>query len=248
MKFITTLLLALMLTPVSYAGKSYELRLTVRDIYSRELLANCPVRVMYEGNDEVSIQQITNDNGAAVFSELTSNLVLVTVITKNGDYNEIDLKFGLSANRTTNYTVYLYPADDYKNSLTMREDSLYGEVSDDFLKIGAPPEDSLCVKIDTSYNEPQINGGAVGLQRFVSQNVNYPEYCIENDEMGKVFLRFVVEPDGKITHIKIEKSASMYLDREAIRVIQSMPNWDPADCGETKIRTIARMPIVYRLE
>ena len=89
--------------------------------------------------------------------------------------------------------------------------------------------------------------GPVGMMTFINQNVIYPQTSIEMNEQGRVFLAFVVEKDGSITNIRVERGVSIDLDREAKRVVSLMPNWTPAESGGKFVRCRARLPISFKL-
>lgn len=95
--------------------------------------------------------------------------------------------------------------------------------------------------------EAEFPGGTAALQRWVAMNVIYPEEAIEKDEMGKVYLSFIVEADGSLSNIKVEKGSSESLNREAIRVMKGMPRWIPGEAGGKEVRTRCRLPIVFTL-
>ena len=89
--------------------------------------------------------------------------------------------------------------------------------------------------------------GTLGLMRFINENVNYPETSIEMNEQGRVFLQFIVEKDGSITNVKVDRGVSIDLDREAKRVIQRMPRWIPGQVNGRNVRSRCRIPINFRL-
>lgn len=96
--------------------------------------------------------------------------------------------------------------------------------------------------------EANFPGGTDSLRKFIAENVVYPEKAIRKNQVGKVYMSFVVEPDGSITHVKVEKGVSRALNREAVSVIEKMPNWTPGKVGEKTVRTRCRLPIVFNLE
>ena len=102
--------------------------------------------------------------------------------------------------------------------------------------------------IDFPDVEAEFPGGAAALQAWISSNVVYPETSIEMDDQGRVFLSFVVEADGKITNIVIERGVTTELDREAKRVLRRMPNWSAGEASGRKVRTRCRLPIVFTLD
>lgn len=91
-------------------------------------------------------------------------------------------------------------------------------------------------------------GGSSALSNWINENVYYPQTSIENEEGGRVFASFVVEIDGSITNIKIERGVSETLDREVVLLISKMPNWNPAKVKDKKVRSRCRLPIVFNYQ
>ena len=71
------------------------------------------------------------------------------------------------------------------------------------------------------------NGGMAGLMQYLSKNIKYPTIAQENGTQGRVTVQFVVNRDGSIVDAKVLRGVDPYLDKEAIRVISSMPKWKP---------------------
>jgi protein TonB len=90
-------------------------------------------------------------------------------------------------------------------------------------------------------------GGIAELQKWIAKSINYPQTSIELGEQGKVFVSFVVEPDGAISNVAVERGVSEDLDREAKRVVRSMPKWTAGEAGGKKVRSRMRLPIVFTL-
>ena len=74
---------------------------------------------------------------------------------------------------------------------------------------------------------PQFPGGDRELLSFIAKNLRYPTIAQENGIQGKVFVRFVVSATGDVKDVKVMRSLDPYCDKEAIRVIQSLPKWIP---------------------
>ena len=75
--------------------------------------------------------------------------------------------------------------------------------------------------------EPSFPGGESALRDFISKNLRYPIFAKENGIQGRVQVSFIVEKDGSLTDFVITESKDPSLDKEAIRVLQSMPKWNP---------------------
>lgn len=95
--------------------------------------------------------------------------------------------------------------------------------------------------------EAKFKGKTGALQDFISKNIRYPSYAIENNIKGKVYLTFVVEKNGSISNVQVEKGVHTSLDEESIRVIESMPKWKPAKYKGVIVRSRMRLPISYTM-
>lgn len=106
-------------------------------------------------------------------------------------------------------------------------------------------EDPVYSEVDTPASFP---GGISKLMHFLSKNLKYPEQSAKNGIEGKVVVSFVVEKDGRLTNIQIEKSVAPELDAEAIRVISAMPKWNPGKQKGKTVRTSVAQPVRFRLK
>lgn len=95
---------------------------------------------------------------------------------------------------------------------------------------------------------PQFPGGPAALMQFLSQNVKYPEEAYQKGTQGRVIVTFVVEKDGSITEARVVRSIEPLLDKEALRVINSMPNWNPGTQNGEPVRVKYTVPITFRLQ
>jgi len=94
---------------------------------------------------------------------------------------------------------------------------------------------------------PSFPGGVKALMEYLENNVNYPEEARQRGVQGRVTVTFVVEKDGSITNISISRSADPALDKEAIRLIKSMPKWNPGMHDGQNVRVEYNVPVVFRL-
>lgn len=95
---------------------------------------------------------------------------------------------------------------------------------------------------------PAFPGGDVALMAWLSKNVKYPEIAEENGVQGLVIVRFVVERDGSITNVSIVRSVDPSLDREALRVVKSMPKWIPGKQDGRPVPVWFTLPVTFRLQ
>ena len=96
--------------------------------------------------------------------------------------------------------------------------------------------------------KPTFNGGdADAFVKYVQQNLKYPQRAIDNEEQGRVTVNFVVDQNGKIQNAKVVKGVSELLDAEALRVINSAPDWTPAKQGGKNVPVTYSIPVVFAL-
>ena len=95
---------------------------------------------------------------------------------------------------------------------------------------------------------PEFPGGQSALMKYLSENIRYPVIAQENGIEGRVICSFVVERDGSITDVQVVRGVDPSLDKEAVRVIQSMPKWKPGKQRGKPVRVRFTLPIVFRLQ
>ena len=96
---------------------------------------------------------------------------------------------------------------------------------------------------DYSEVSPSFPGGMQAQMTFIANNIVYPEVAKVNGINGTVFVSFVVEKDGRLTHIKVLRSAGLEIDKEIIKVVKKMPRWKAGtNKGET-VRVRVNMPV-----
>ena len=96
---------------------------------------------------------------------------------------------------------------------------------------------------------PEFPGGQQALFKYLSENVKYPVIAQENGIQGKVICQFTVNKDGSIVDIQVVRSAGdKSLDKEAVRVIQSMPKWKPGKQRGKPVRVKYTVPVNFKLQ
>lgn len=97
-------------------------------------------------------------------------------------------------------------------------------------------------------NMPDFPGGMPALMQYLAKNIKYPTIAQENGTQGRVIVQFVVNKDGTIVDPKVVRSVDPYLDKEAIRVISSMPKWKPGMQRGKPVRVKYTVPVMFRLQ
>lgn len=94
---------------------------------------------------------------------------------------------------------------------------------------------------------PKFNGGDAAFGRYLGSHIIYPDDARRNDIEGIVVLQFVIEKDGKVTNVQVQKSVSKSLDEEAERVIRNSPKWIPGTRFGKPVRVSYAVPINFAL-
>ena len=95
---------------------------------------------------------------------------------------------------------------------------------------------------------PQFPGGDAALLKYLSSHINYPPMAAENNVQGKVLLQFVVEKDGKVGEVKVVRSVDKDLDREAVRVVKTLPKFTPGRQNGQPVRVWYTLPVQFKLQ
>lgn len=95
---------------------------------------------------------------------------------------------------------------------------------------------------------PSFPGGESALFKFLNDNVKYPVIAQENGVQGRVICQFTVNKDGSIVDVEVVRSIDPSLDKEAIRVIQSMPKWNPGLQRQKPVRVKFTLPVNFKLQ
>ena len=112
-----------------------------------------------------------------------------------------------------------------------------------------PPKHVEETKVFTVVEQmPMFPGGDAALMSYLAKNINYPTVAAENGVQGRVVIGFVVERDGSITDVSVLRGVDPSLDREAMRVVKSMPRWTPGKQNGSAVRVKYQVPVAFRLQ
>ncbi len=126
--------------------------------------------------------------------------------------------------------------------------------------LGLPPVapignvDAIVPDVDPEYFDPfppieaEYIGGYNAMMAQVQKVMIYPEIDIQMDVQGKVYLSFIIEKDGSVSNVEIERGVSKTIDREAKRIVKTFPKWKPGENAYGKVRTRVRLPLNFTLE
>ncbi len=92
---------------------------------------------------------------------------------------------------------------------------------------------------------PQPYGGAAAWSKFLNKNLRYPAKASEEGKQGKVWLSFIIEKDGHLSNIVVDRGPGYGLDEEALRVLKLAPAWKPGIQNGHPVRVRYNIPISF---
>jgi protein TonB len=96
---------------------------------------------------------------------------------------------------------------------------------------------------------PEFPGGQQEMMKYIAENIKYPVIAQENGIQGRVICQFVIEKNGSVTDIQVVRSSGdASLDKEAERVIKTMPKWKPGKQRGKPVRVKYTIPVAFRLQ
>ncbi len=101
---------------------------------------------------------------------------------------------------------------------------------------------------DVVENMPEFPGGQAALMSYLAKNIKYPTIAQENGTQGRVIIQFVVNRDGSIVDARVARGVDPYLDKEALRVVNTMPKWKPGMQRNKPVRVKYTVPVMFRLQ
>lgn len=119
-----------------------------------------------------------------------------------------------------------------------------------------PPPDTLDVSslakdtLEVAPVMPEFPGGQQALMQFLGKKIKYPTVAQgEMGPQGRVIIRFIVDKEGNVVNPKVVRSVDSYLDKEALRVINQMPKWQPGELEDgTKVAVYFTVPVMFRVQ
>ncbi|HVW14683.1 MAG TPA: TonB family protein [Mucilaginibacter sp.] len=112
---------------------------------------------------------------------------------------------------------------------------------------GDPTEGEKVMTMASVEVMPQFPGGEAAWIKYLQKNLHYPSQAAEAGISGRVYVSFVVEKDGHLTDIKVERGPGYGLDEEAVRVLKAAPAWTPGIQNGKKVRVSYVMPITFQI-
>lgn len=111
-------------------------------------------------------------------------------------------------------------------------------------EVKKPQDDNIYSSADQM---PSFPGGEGAMMRYLSSHVRYPGAAQENNIQGRVVVQFVVKRNGEVGQVKVVRSVDPDLDREAVRVVKSMPKFNPGRKDGQPVNVWYTLPVTFKL-
>lgn len=96
---------------------------------------------------------------------------------------------------------------------------------------------------------PEFPGGMGAMMKYIRENIQYPRISLEENSQGRTYVSFIVSSTGEIRDVEVHKSSGdKYLDKEAERLVKSMPKWTPGMQSGKNVAVQYTLPVVFRLD
>ena len=123
------------------------------------------------------------------------------------------------------------------------------EQIEEYVPVEVEEEEIQEAEIFTIVEEmPEFPGGMNKLAEYLGKNIKYPQMARESGIQGRVFVQFVVEPDGSVSNVAVMRSLGGGCDEEAIRVVKSMPKWKAGKQRGKPVRVSYILPVNFKLK
>ncbi len=217
---------------LSFSQKSFQVKVIVRSIDGIPL-ENISIKSM---NGSSVIGNKTDANGIC-YLVMSQKSFSVTASDESENYATTTSSISLTKAENCWINIEMVPGAKMNLERLKQDDMLYGTAD----SIGKKP----CS--DSNFVEASYPGGIAALMEYIRETIRYPEVSIDRNESGKVYLSFIVETDGKLSHIMVVRGVSPEIDQEAMRIFMKSPKWVPAVCNGNKVRSSYKIPIHFSL-
>lgn len=210
-------------------------------------LRNSPEGASYDDRDKAEYYYRRLKKDAEAKIESVSKITRIDATTFKVQYADEN------GNATVPVTIRFYPDKApyetiYTYDFPPRADEMEGAVLKVKEEITDPSYNSSSDDIfNVVEQQPSFPGGQGALFQFLGQSLRYPLEAYKNRIQGKVLVQFVVRKDGSISNVKVVGNADPSLDKEAVRVVNSMPKWTPGTQNGEAVNVRYTLPIVFRL-
>ena len=217
---------------LSFSQSKHELRLELIDGYLNKPLKSKELSIRYNKTGETDTFT-TDENGVVIIPEYKQSKLYISISDKANDFENLELNHKLKGVKSRKLKFYLIPSEKYELAMFKIEEEKYGPDTLNILE-----EELKHVK------NPEYEGGYLAMMREIQSNFRYPAIAREMGDQGTVYIRFIIEIDGTLTHAEVLQGVTKELDEESLRVVRTLNKFNP---GKFKGK-ITRLPFVLPIK
>ncbi len=232
-------LIMVILGVVTTIGMSYGAYLLTKDVVEDEIIASDGLQV------EIDLPPVEID--VVIDKPVVEKIDKTEQLAKEIDFSKFEITDDPTSTR-------INTQDDIDNEVKIGNQNIDDGKEPDFKE----PLDKTVKTIQLTTpdvetwvdEEAEFPGGYAAMMKYFSKNMKYPEIPLQAGIEGKANLRFVVEKDGSIGSVEVQKGVANCLecDKEAMRVIKSMPKWKPGRKNGNIVRSYYTMPVAFKIK
>lgn len=222
----------------TFAAKPYTIVVNVKDRMTRVPLAG--MQVTFKNSDkEVLASLVTDASGRVEFKDCTEKEVDIFVMDPANDYSPESTFFYRKYDEGEEVFVNLENLTAEKSMVAQKTEVTITDTNQVMTEARCTTQDFVIA---------EFTGGKTALMKYLQTTLMIPESALEKEINGKGYYSFIIDEEGAISNLKIEKGMPNCpeCDMECIRVIAYMPNWTPATCGGEKVKVYYQLPISIR--
>ncbi|MAX82350.1 MAG: hypothetical protein CL843_19500 [Crocinitomicaceae bacterium] len=245
MKQILITLFIIFSSTLGWCAKSYNLTISV--FSSGEKTPVSGLRIVCTQSKKYTGEGITDENGSVTFYDIKEKHLNFTIYDDTDLYLEKTLFYYNPNKENDSERLFLSYNPEKEKELFANIDSKYDATTQVSLEQNSEGEILNCYVKSEDISCATYPGGKNELFKDVANFLTYPAECRDNNIQGTVEISFLIQTDGTITYVVVEKGVEEAIDQEAIRAIRSLKNWQPAIIDGHPVVAKVYVPISFQL-
>jgi TonB family protein len=245
MKAFLLVLFFSIFTLFSFGAKTYTLTVNVYSLATGEPISGAEVTTVIKKSR--TIVGVTDSLGSITISNIRHKLLSLEVFVQNGIYRIGSFSHYNTKRTDESKDFYLRLNEVEEEKAFIARDKRYKNDTSHYVKQMRSGKSPALDNGSIEFEPASFVGEPIEFFRFLQRNVVYPDYCMRNEIQGKVYLSFMVQKDGTITNVIVEKGVHKELDEEAVRVISYSPKWNPAMSDGKPIKAKVKTSVTFAI-
>lgn len=121
-------------------------------------------------------------------------------------------------------------------------------ITQEVIVVEEKPKEDIVYNTANVQQQPEFPGGEAAMYKWLSDHIQYPAVAAEEGVQGKVIVQFIVSKTGGIEDVKAIRGPHKALEQEAVRVVKSMPAWNPGRNNGQAVKVTYVLPVTFKLQ